>query len=199
MNRNGLTLAELLIILLVICVITALVLPWYLRVTERARMAEAVQLMEAATEAENRRLVNTDGYTSVWTALDTAPYNAAALDTYCTKGAQEALPGDWADSSDGCAGGNGFALVLQRLGTNRAKRDAVTAAYRVNGNEFRYYLTRPYLGVMTSCVPVSPRARALCNEFHGVDTDAAREALPGYSTKEPRFLPPDEEPEPEEI
>lgn len=61
-NKNGFTLLELLVVVLIIGVLAAITLPQYQKVIERAKMAEAVIVVKAIAQAQQNYYLVNDAY-----------------------------------------------------------------------------------------------------------------------------------------
>ena len=70
--RKGFTLLELLMVVIVIAILAAIALPQYIKVTEKARAAEALQIVGAVRSSEMRYRAQSPGgiYTDILTELD---------------------------------------------------------------------------------------------------------------------------------
>ena len=71
-DRGGFTLLELLMVVIIIAILAAIALPQYIRATEKARAAEAIQILGAVRTSEIRFKAQsaTNDYTGVLTDLD---------------------------------------------------------------------------------------------------------------------------------
>ena len=69
-NLRGVTLLELLMVVVVIGILSAVALPQFLKTQERARMSEALTILGAIRGAEIRYYVENNTYTGVTTELD---------------------------------------------------------------------------------------------------------------------------------
>ena len=70
MNKRGFTLIEVLTVVVIIGILTALAMPEYQKAVERSRAAEAQQLLENLAKAEERFLMSNGAYTNELTDLD---------------------------------------------------------------------------------------------------------------------------------
>ena len=157
-NKKGFTLIELLVVVLIIGILAAMALPQYFKAVERSRMGEAVTLMANIAQAEQRKYLQINHYTTDYRGLDVAPKGATGS-LYYTKG-------------DPVAGtnGNGFGLTLAKT---KFEEGIVTADRHSTGGalQYDYQLKRYYAQNGTSCKGVDDagNGRALCADFCGID------------------------------
>ena len=85
MNNKGFTLIELLVVVLILGILAAMAMPQYFKAVERSRMSEAVTLMGNIAQAQQRKYLQINKYTTNYSGLDVAP-QGAKVDGYCTKG-----------------------------------------------------------------------------------------------------------------
>lgn len=161
-NNKGFTLIELLVVVLILGILAAMALPQYFKAVERSRMSEAVTLLANIAQAQQRKYLQINKYTTSYTALDVAPKGATGT-TYCTKGSPTATTCD-----------NGFSITID--GTGFAEGNAV--ATRTPGADatlqYAYTLTRYYAGDGTTCTAdgtgtAADNGKALCADFCGID------------------------------
>ena len=71
-NRRGFTLLELLMVVIIIAILAAIALPQYLKVAERSRSAEAMQILASVRSSEGRFRASSAAslYTTDLTTLD---------------------------------------------------------------------------------------------------------------------------------
>jgi len=72
-SRKGFTLLELIIVVIVIGILASIALPRFIRVAERARIAEAKSILDALRSSQMRYLAQWNTYTGVTGMLDTPP------------------------------------------------------------------------------------------------------------------------------
>lgn len=157
---KGFTLIELLVVVLIIGILSAAALPAYQKAVERARMAEAVTLIDSIAKAQERRYMNVNSYSLDFRGLGVAPQEASGP-TYCTKGVVTE------DSDSACGTGNGFLMRL--TGTDLS--NGVGYAERTSPGEIRYAytLSRKYSSSGTTCTGLNENGEALCADFCGID------------------------------
>ena len=153
---GGFTLIELLVVVLIIGILAAMALPQYFKAVERARMAEAITIMDSVVKAQRRKFMQTNRYAHVFEGLDVSPKGATG-DFYRTYG----------DGSDGHE--NGFVITIET--GNEVQ------AYRVVGGipdhrslQYQYSLIRYYQSDNVTCNGRNAAGRELCADFCGIDT-----------------------------
>ncbi len=72
-SRKGFTLLELIIVVIVIGILASIALPRFIRVAERARMAEAKSILDSLRSSQMRYLAQWNSYTGTTTLLDAPP------------------------------------------------------------------------------------------------------------------------------
>ena len=166
MNNKGFTLIELLVVVLIIGILAAMALPQYFKAVERSRMSEAVTLLANIAQAQQRKYLQINRYTTTYNGLDVAPKGAEGS-AYCTK-VGTGTPSF--SGSNACGGGNGFVITL--AGEDLA--NGIATAQRSGGNtlQYQYTLSRRYANTGTACVAAenNDNGEALCADFCGVDT-----------------------------
>lgn len=160
-KKQGFTLIELLVVVLIIGILAAMALPAYFKAVERSRIAEADTLLGSTAQAQQRRWMKNNKYSTLFSGLDVAPTNAASA-TFCTKGAKT---GEGATAGD-C--NNGFKIELGSAVTTHA--DGKATATRVGNDQYKYVLTRIYQDTRTSCTGTTEADKALCADYCGVDS-----------------------------
>ena len=155
-NNKGVTLVELLVVVLIIGILAAMAMPAYFKSVERARIAEADTILGSVAQAQQRRWMKNNSYSKLFSGLDVSPTNDAS-DTFCTKGAS---------GTSGCK--NGFSIVLGS--TTDAHGNGSAKATRVGNSQYSYVLTRNYQGTHTTCEGTTDEDKALCADYCGTDT-----------------------------
>ena len=156
---GGFTLIELLVVVLIIGILAAMAMPQYFKAVERSRMAEAETLVTSITQAQRRKFIQTNRYSSTFEGLDVAPKGATG-NTYHTKG----------DPVSG-AGGNGFRVIVDPLTSDR-----VIAFREFNGDntssslQYKYSLIRYYKSDNINCEGRNAAGMEICADFCGLDT-----------------------------
>ncbi|MGE5279649.1 MAG: type IV pilin protein [Deltaproteobacteria bacterium] len=81
-NRKGFTLLELIIVVIVIGILASIALPRFIRVTERARIAEAKSILGTIRSAQMRYLAQWNAYATNPTVLDIPAMPGSKYFTY---------------------------------------------------------------------------------------------------------------------
>ena len=165
MNNKGFTLIELLVVVLIIGILAAMALPQYFKAVERSRMSEAVTLMANLAQAQQRKYLQLNHYTSFFTGLDVAPKDASGAN-HCTKGGTVGEVPEF--GSDQCGDGNGFVLHLGGDVLNNGRVQAVRA-YGERDGQYKYELSRYYAGTGVACHGTTKPGAELCADFCGMD------------------------------
>jgi len=158
-NKKGFTLIELLVVVLIIGILAAMAMPQYFKAVERSRMTEADTLLGSIAQAQRRKFLQTNRFTTNYKGLDVSPKDSNGS-TYYTKGTN----------------GNGFVVSLSAA---TGFQDGIATATRVangsaSGNlQYRYSLSRYYQGDNVQCNGANPAGQELCADFCGIDTPAA--------------------------
>ena len=164
-NKKGFTLIELLVVVLILGILAAMAMPQYFKAVERSRMTEAVTLLANIADAQQRKYMQVNKYTTAFTGLDVAPKGASGS-TFYTKG----------------QGKNGFAITL----AGNAYTAGIATATRVpeSGStlQYSYNLTRYYANRDTTCNGTDNNGQALCADFCGIDTPVAACCSTGTSS-----------------
>ena len=150
-NNKGFTLIELLVVVLILGILAAMAMPQYFKAVERSRMTEAVTLLANIAQAQQRKYMQVNKYTTAFSGLDVAPKGASGA-TYYTKGEDK----------------NGFRIAL----SGTAYNEGIATATRESDNtlQYNYNLTRYYANRDTSCTGTDDNGAALCADFCGVDS-----------------------------
>jgi len=153
-NKKGFTLIELLVVVLIIGILAAMALPAYFKAVERSRIAEADTLMGTVAQAQQRRYMKTNSYSTKFSGLDVSP-TTAAQPVFCTKGGATG-------ATSGVCDTNGFAIILDS--------DKVEAK-RVGSGEYGYSLSRLYQDTSVTCTTSGKAGdAAICAEYCGIDS-----------------------------
>ena len=171
MNNKGFTLIELLVVVLILGILAAMALPQYFKAVERSRMSEAVSLMASIAQAQQRKYLQINKYTTNYSGLDVAPQGAKASG-YCTKGTSPDAGGAVTTVKNQCgANGNGFYIFID--GTSYQTGKALATRVSPNDLQYNYTLERYYANNATTCTGTDANGAALCADFCGIDTLAA--------------------------
>ena len=164
-NKKGFTLIELLVVVLILGILAAMAMPQYFKAVERSRMTEAVTLLANIADAQQRKYMQVNKYTTAFTGLDVAPKGASGS-TFYTKG----------------QGKNGFAISL--AGTSYTGGIATATRVPESGStlQYSYNLTRYYANRDTTCNGTDNNGKALCADFCGIDTPVDSCCSTGAST-----------------
>ena len=151
-NKKGFTLIELLVVVLILGILAAMAMPQYFKAVERSRMTEAVTLLANIAQAQQRKYMQVNKYTTAFSGLDVAPKGATGS-TYYTKG----------------AGKNGFKIDLAGVTYTAGIATATRVPETGSELQYKYNLTRYYANRDTSCTGTDANGAALCADFCGVD------------------------------
>ena len=164
-TNKGFTLIELLVVVLIIGILAAMAMPQYFKAVERSRMTEADTLLGSIAQAQRRKFLQRNSFTTNYKGLDVAPKGANGS-TYYTKG----------------AGGNGFTVVL--FGTDFTGGYAEATRSAGSGTlQYKYKLKRYYQSDNVTCTGDGDAGEELCADFCGIDTPQTKCCNDGDATK----------------
>ena len=159
-TNKGFTLIELLVVVLIIGILAAMAMPQYFKAVERSRMTEADTLLGSIAQAQRRKFLQRNSFTTNYKGLDVSPKDSSGS-VYYTKGSP----------TDG-TNGNGFGVSLSGTafdeGIARATRHADGATL-----QYQYRLERYYQGDNVTCVGTNTAGQELCADFCGIDEPKA--------------------------
>ncbi|WP_428077821.1 type IV pilin protein [Candidatus Avelusimicrobium faecicola] len=161
-TNKGFTLIELLVVVLIIGILAAMAMPQYFKAVERSRMTEADTLLGSIAQAQRRKFLQRNSFTTNYKGLDVSPKGSSGS-VYYTKGGP----------TDG-SGGNGFGVSLS--GTAFDEGIATATRYADGGNlQYEYSLSRYYQGDGITCTADSATSAGaeLCADFCGIDEPVA--------------------------
>ncbi|MDY2940701.1 MAG: prepilin-type N-terminal cleavage/methylation domain-containing protein [Elusimicrobiaceae bacterium] len=159
-NKKGFTLIELLVVVLIIGILAAMAMPQYFKAVERSRMTEADTLLGSIAQAQRRKFLQRNSFTTNYKGLDVSPKDSSGS-TYYTKG----------NPTTG-ANGNGFAVVL--TGANFTDGRATATRHAASGAlQYQYSLVRYYQGDNVTCNGTNTAGQELCADFCGIDNPTA--------------------------
>ena len=164
-NKKGFTLIELLVVVLILGILAAMAMPQYFKAVERSRMTEAVTLLANIADAQQRKYMQVNKYTTAFTGLDVAPKGASGS-TFYTKG----------------QGKNGFAISLAGTSYTGGIATATRVPETNSTLQYSYNLTRYYANRDTTCNGTDNNGKALCADFCGIDTPVDSCCSTGAST-----------------
>ena len=155
-NKKGFTLIELLVVVLIIGILAAMAMPQYFKAVERSRMTEADTLLGSIAQAQRRKFLQRNSFTTNYKGLDVSPKDSNGT-TYYTKG----------NPATG-ANGNGFAVVLSGTGFTDGRATATRHA-STGTLQYNYSLERYYQGDNVTCTAAAAAGQELCADFCGID------------------------------
>lgn len=165
-NKKGFTLIELLVVVLILGILAAMAMPQYFKAVERSRMTEAVTLLANIADAQQRKYMQVNKYTTAFSGLDVAPKGASGA-TFYTKG----------------SGKNGFKIDLSTAtGYTAGMATATRVPESGSTLQYSYNLTRYYANRDTTCNGTDANGKALCADFCGIDTPVDACCSTGTST-----------------
>ena len=155
-TNKGFTLIELLVVVLIIGILAAMAMPQYFKAVERSRMTEADTLLGSIAQAQRRKFLQRNSFTTNYKGLDVSPKDSSGS-TYYTKG----------NATTG-VGGNGFAVGLTGAGFTDGR--ATATRHAAAGNlQYQYNLVRYYQGDNVTCNGTNAAGQELCADFCGID------------------------------
>ena len=164
-NKKGYTLLELLVVVLIIGILAAASIPYYMEAVERSRMAEVVLLVGNIAEAQQRRYMNVNRYSQDFRGMDVT-LKGGNGSSYYTQG--NILTGE---------NGNGYVITLAGTtyinGLVTARRYAPPDRGQLRA---AYQIERYYVNSATACrstpgaEPYAAQNGAnICADFCGID------------------------------
>lgn len=173
-SRKGFTILELAAIFIIVGIMVAIGMPYYERLIERSRTAEALQLIGTLRAAQERHMISKNRYTKYWHLLDATPpeiRSAERVDdffnedrtVFYTRGGlvTEEKPKV------------GYAMHFDEI-----NKHWFIVADRVGRGKYSYSFVRSFDNTQTVCVPdmSDEDSVTLCTDFMGVES--AEELMP---------------------
>lgn len=167
MHKKGFTLIEMLVVVLVIAILSAIAIMQYTHFVERTRVGEAQNLIGLAIYAQERQMMRKGQYTEVWTSLDAAPlaaYMDKSGDFLSTDGTTFFTEGGGANAPR-----NGYAIHFESTPTRW-----FAVAQRVGSSTYQYTLVRPFDEDTTYCLPSAGNTddQNMCVDIMALDSVA---------------------------
>lgn len=165
LQKKGFTLIEMLVVVLIIAILSAVAVMQYAHFIERTREGEAENLIGLAVYAQERLMMSKGRYSEVWTALDAAPlaaYMDKTGDFLSTDGKTFYNKGGGADAPK-----NGFAIHFENVGERW-----FAVARRVGNGTYRYTLVRPFNDDVIYCLPSEDNSddQTMCADIMALDS-----------------------------
>lgn len=136
--KRAFTLMEMIVVVLIVAILSAVALSIYMMSLEESRMAEAEMWLGTVILSQQRHRMSTGGnYARYWTRLDIAKMGQekakfAQTSTYCTQ--------DTAQPTDGNCVKSGYKVTLY----GKTSADSGVVAQRVNSGKYSYKLAQFY-------------------------------------------------------
>ena len=170
-NKKGFTLIELLVVVLIIGILAAMAMPQYFKAVERSRMTEADTLLGSIAQAQRRKFLQRNSFTTNYKGLDVSPKDSSGS-VYYTKGSPTAG-----------TNGNGFGVSLSGTGFTDGIARATRTAATGSTLQYAYNLSRYYQSDNVTCEGTNTAGQELCADFCGIDSPQAKCCNDGDATK----------------
>ena len=167
-ESKGFTLLEMVVVIIIIGILSAMAMTYYARFLERMRTAEVLQLMATTLSAQERNMLKRHHYVKQWPLLDSGPLKAS----YEGRTA-DCFSGDETHFYTNCVGDGlfsrpGFDMYFDQYGDKW-----FLVAERVGWGNLKYALVREFETFVTYCVPKEgvndTDTLQMCADFMGVE------------------------------
>lgn len=167
--KQGFTLLELMVVVIIIAIISSIGFMAYGRFMERMRIAEADTIMGTAILSQERVLLKFQHYTPYWHQLDAAPISVRTPKEHndFANGKQNTIYYTRGGMLSGTPN-NGFAVSFEKDATDRW----FVIARRVGTGEYTYHIVRPFDSTKFFCIPDYDNEKdvAICMDYMGVES-----------------------------
>lgn len=167
--KQGFTLLELMVVVIIIAIISSIGFMAYGRFMERMRIAEADTIMGTAILSQERVLLKFQHYTPYWHQLDAAPISVRTPKEHndFANGKQNTIYYTRGGMLSGTPN-NGFAVSFEQDATDRW----FAVARRVGTMEYSYRIVRPFDSTKFFCIPDYDNEKdvAICMDYMGVES-----------------------------
>lgn len=173
-NRQGFTLLELTVCVIMIAILASMAISYYEHAMENIRRADVLSLLGVEITAQDRYRLTKGHYTRYWHELDTAPVQVRRpkADNAYANGSENTIFYSRGKKANG-EPRQGFEVYFDQVGDQW-----FMVGNRVGSDTYKYVLVRPFNSDMIYCIPKNDHERSIaaCLDVMGLDNEAD---LPG--------------------